>query len=139
LLALLRKRDQIVIIKLNLMLRLKRSRTRRDGPVGGHGCCHRKAPLGPSSGPEANDALPPLASGFLIVGSRDPIPKARLQPDLRAQYGLVMEPCQPPCRKCKIPYTSAAAAVATLSEPTLPRRGRHTISSHAAATLGRRP
>ena len=44
-----------------------------------------------------------------------------------------MEPCQEPvARKCKIPYTSAAAAVDTLSEPTLPRTGRETSSSQAS-------
>ena len=49
-----------------------------------------------------------------------------------------MEPCQVRARNCKIPYTSAAAAVETLSEPTLPRRGRVgslNVSAAAAALV----
>ena len=62
--------------------------------------------------------------------------KARLQPDSLAavsgSYGALSRVLP---RNCKIPYTSAAAAVATLSEPTRPRTGRDTSWSQADATL----
>src|SRR5215211_1387268 len=84
---------------------------------------------------ELGDALPPLAPGSL-----KPRPKARLQPDQSARkYGVVMEPCQAGSRDCKIPYTSAAAAAETFSDPTRPRCGSAISASQAAATRGRSP
>ena len=71
---------------------------------------------------------------------RQPRPKARLQPDLRGRYGSYGALSRAP-RRCKMPYTSAAAAVVTLSEPTRPRIGSATTSSQAArhAVAGRSP
>ena len=50
-----------------------------------------------------------------------------------------MERCQADSRRCKIPYSSAAAAALAFSDPMCPWSGSATSSSHAEATRGRRP
>ena len=126
--ALLGERDQVVIIKLDFTLRL--CPLRRIGAPG------RRAGTG-SAGEVAERAIEcssPAQSGPLKLGGARTSPGAPgfCSRSLKLDYSLISGAAvwvsyeslsRPLRRNCKIPYTSAAAAVETLSEPTFPRIG----------------
>ena len=65
--------------------------------------------------------------------------QAQLERQVARLYFRLMERCQAESRECKIPYSSAAAAALTFSEPIRPRIGSATSPSQAPATRGRSP
>ncbi len=126
--ALLGKRDQVPIINLNLRLRMRgktgheRSfRTRRRPCRRGRNCAQWRNP--------------PRSASCMKSQSR-----LNLRSSLsKGEVFRLMDRCQAVCRRCKIPYSRAAAAALALSDCTCPRSGSATSWSHAAATRGRSP
>src|SRR5829696_3590960 len=113
--------DEVAVVDLKLCLRLTGE------------SCHERTFL--FEGIELSGALLPwrqlpYEDGFL---------KLRLTVKSAATLAGLWSACQGSSRRCKIPYSSAAAAALTLSDPTRPRIGSATSWSHAPATRGRRP